>query len=52
MYSLSPEEWLQHYMDAGIDCVAITDHNSGAWVDKLKAAYARMKETGGCRIAV
>ncbi len=42
--SLSSKEWLQRYMDAGIDCVAITDHNSGAMVDDLKVAYARMKE--------
>ena len=41
---LTPEQWLQHYMDAKIDCVAITDHNSGAWVDKLKCAYERMQE--------
>jgi energy-coupling factor transporter ATP-binding protein EcfA2 len=33
-------------MDAGIDCVAITDHNGGAWVDVLTAAYAKMKEAG------
>ena len=33
-------------MDAGIDCVAITDHNSGAWVDELKAAYETMRNTG------
>ncbi|MDM7457348.1 MAG: AAA family ATPase [Tepidimonas sp.] len=30
-------------MAAGIDCVAVTDHNSGAWIDKLKAAYEEMK---------
>ena len=30
-------------MAAEIDCVAITDHNSGAWVDRLKAAYEEMK---------
>ena len=40
---LSPQEWLLRYMAAGIDCVAITDHNSGAWVDRLKAAYEEMK---------
>lgn len=40
---LTPEAWLQAYMDAGVDCVAVTDHNSGAWVDPLKDAYARMK---------
>ena len=41
---LSPEDWLLRYMAAGIDCVAVTDHNSGAWIDGLKAAYRRMKE--------
>ena len=40
---LSPESWLRAYMAAGMDCVAVTDHNSGAWVDKLKGAYAEMK---------
>ena len=41
---LTPEAWLLRYMAAEIDCVAITDHNSGAWVDRLKAAYHEMKE--------
>lgn len=36
-------EWLLDYMKAGIDCVAVTDHNSGAWIDKLKDEYARME---------
>ena len=40
---LSPEAWLLRYMAAGIDCVAITDHNNGAWIDKLKTAYEQMK---------
>ena len=40
---LAPEEWLLRYMAAEIDCVAITDHNSGAWIDRLKAAYEEMK---------
>lgn len=42
----TPDQWLQAFMDAGIDCVAITDHNGGAWVDVLKSAYARMQEAG------
>jgi histidinol phosphatase-like PHP family hydrolase len=41
---VTPERWLLRFMAAGIDCVAITDHNSGAWVDQLKLAYAQMKE--------
>lgn len=40
---ITPEAWLLKYMAAEIDCVAITDHNTGEWVDKLKTAYAEMK---------
>lgn len=40
---LTPQKWLLKYMIAEIDCVAVTDHNSGEWVDRLKAAYAEMK---------
>jgi energy-coupling factor transporter ATP-binding protein EcfA2 len=40
---LTPDRWLLKYMAAEVDCVAVTDHNSGAWVDKLKAAYAAMQ---------
>jgi hypothetical protein len=38
----SPEEWLLDYMRAEIDCVAVTDHNSGTWVDRLKTALAQL----------
>lgn len=41
--SITPENWLLMYMAAGIDCVAITDHNSGEWIDKLKSALATME---------
>lgn len=40
---ITPEKWLLKYMEAEIDCVAVTDHNSGEWVDRLKSAYVRMK---------
>lgn len=40
---LTPQKWLLKYMAAEIDCVAVTDHNTGAWIDKLKAAYMEMK---------
>lgn len=40
---LTPQKWLLKYMAAGIDCVAVTDHNTGEWIDSLKAAYAQMK---------
>jgi hypothetical protein len=39
----TPGEWLLDYMRAGIDCVAITDHNSGAWVDRVKAALSELE---------
>lgn len=40
---LTPQAWLLKYMAAGIDCVAVTDHNTGEWIDRLKSAYAEMK---------
>ena len=40
----TPKQWLQHFMNAEIDCIAITDHNSGTWIDGLKAAYECMKQ--------
>jgi len=40
---LTPQTWLLKYMAADIDCVAVTDHNTGDWIDKLKAAYEEMK---------
>ena len=39
----TPREWLFDYMQAGIDCVAITDHNSGAWVDPVKTALSELE---------
>jgi len=40
----TPKEWLLDYMRAGIDCVAITDHNSGTWIDRLKDELQRLTE--------
>jgi len=41
--TVTPEKWLLRFMAAEIDCVAVTDHNSGAWIDRLKEAYAKMQ---------
>ena len=38
----SPREWLLDFMAAGIDCVAITDHNSGEWIDPLKEELVKL----------
>ena len=33
---ITPTDWLLGFMRAEIDCVAVTDHNSGEWIDRLK----------------
>ena len=38
-----PHEWLLDHMRAGIDCVAVTDHNIGAWIDCLRGALAQLQ---------
>ena len=40
------KEWLLAYMRAGVDCVAVTDHNSGAWIDPLKKALCELQDEG------
>ena len=40
-----PHEWLLDFMRAGIDCVAVTDHNTGAWIDGLKEAYGDLEQS-------
>ncbi len=47
----TPREWLLDYMRAEIDCVAITDHNSGAWIDRLKMELEALNSSkpGGFR---
>lgn len=38
-----PLQWLQGYHEKGIQCVVVTDHNSGAWVDVLKTQLNELK---------
>ena len=40
----TPQNWLLDYMRAGVDCVAVTDHNTGAWIDELKDALEELKK--------
>jgi hypothetical protein len=42
-FNISPRDWLLMYMRAEIDCVAITDHNTGKWIDLLKVALEELK---------
>ena len=42
---VTPESWLKAFMEKGIDCVAITDHNSSEWTDRLKKKLAELEES-------
>jgi len=44
MKERTPREWLLDYMRAGIDCVAVTDHNTGEWVDRLKSELDNLEK--------
>ncbi|MEW6237834.1 MAG: TrlF family AAA-like ATPase [Candidatus Omnitrophota bacterium] len=37
---ITPKDWLLNYMRAGIDCIAIMDHNTGAWFKQLEEALS------------
>jgi predicted metal-dependent phosphoesterase TrpH len=36
--TITPEQWVQEAIDKGLHCVAVTDHNTAEWVDKIKLA--------------
>ncbi|MEO5377313.1 MAG: AAA family ATPase [Magnetococcus sp. DMHC-6] len=42
--NINPEEWLQKAMESGLDCVVVTDHNSGGWIDILKAKNTVLRD--------
>ena len=42
-HPITVERWLTKFMKADIDCVVVSDHNSGNWIDELQSAYARME---------
>lgn len=44
--SKTPKEWLLDYIAKGIECVAVTDHNSGDWIDGLKDAAENLRAEG------
>ena len=48
---VTPEFWLRKFMERKIDCVAITDHNSGEWIVKLQQKYEELgRSSGGTRL--
>lgn len=38
-------DWLKALMTEKVDCVAIADHVSGEWIDRLKATYAELDQS-------
>lgn len=36
--TVTPEQWVDKAIEKGLQCVAVTDHNSGQWIDKIKIA--------------
>lgn len=48
----TPKQWLRAAISAGLDCVAITDHNSGEWVDDLKSALEELREREGVKLVL
>ena len=39
----SPRQWLLDFMQAEVDCVAVTDHNTGSWIDRFKEHYETLR---------
>jgi ABC-type lipoprotein export system ATPase subunit len=42
--TLQARDWLLAYMGKGIDCVAVTDHNTSGWIDRLQSALSEMEK--------
>jgi ABC-type lipoprotein export system ATPase subunit/predicted metal-dependent phosphoesterase TrpH len=42
--NIGPRDWLQRYRDEGIQCVAVTDHNTGQWIDRLITALDELRQ--------
>jgi hypothetical protein len=36
--TVTPDQWVAKAIEKGLNCVALTDHNSGEWVDRIKLA--------------
>lgn len=41
-------DWLKALMLAKVDCVAVTDHVSGAWIDRIKTTYMQLEKDTTC----
>ena len=41
---ITSKDWLLGFMRAEVDCVAVTDHNSGEWIDTLEQALRELEQ--------
>ncbi len=39
-------EWIGDFLSAGVECVAVTDHNCGNWIDSLQTELEKIKTEG------
>jgi predicted metal-dependent phosphoesterase TrpH/ABC-type cobalamin/Fe3+-siderophores transport system ATPase subunit len=42
--NITAEQWLRDYKNAGIQCVVVSDHNTGARIDLLKTALHQLQQ--------
>lgn len=42
--NITPKDWLLKCMSQKIDCVAITDHNNGEFIDKVREVYQSLNK--------
>ena len=39
---ISPRDWLLGHIEHGIECIAVTDHNTSGWIDCLQQEAQRL----------
>lgn len=42
LLAITHRDWLANFIRAGIECIAITDHHCGDWIDPLKRELVQM----------
>lgn len=44
--TITPRAWLMEFVQKGIECVAVTDHNTAGWIDILKDEAEILRKEG------
>ncbi|GAF61860.1 PHP N-terminal domain protein [Psychrobacter sp. JCM 18903] len=44
--NITARDWLINFVNKGIECIAVTDHNSGNWIDRLKVSAEELRQEG------